>query len=140
MKRDIVQEKFLKELETTPIIQRACEKCGIARNSYYRWIKEDPLFATRAKEHMRMGIDLVSDVAESNVLAGIKARDPGYTKYWLSNRHEDYRRPFINRALPYGELSRDELERQVKEVQEEVQRNHDKWFKPYIRNNSEEKK
>ena len=52
------------------------------------------------------GVGLVNDVAESNVLTGIKNKDAGYTKYWLSHRHEAYKKPFRHR-----DASNDEFER-----------------------------
>lgn len=63
--------KFLEVLEKSPIVQYACEKVGISRNTFYRWLKEDPDFASSYKQSMEYGIDLVNDAAESNVLKGI---------------------------------------------------------------------
>lgn len=97
MKKDRVREKFLDELRRTPIILVACEKVGISRNSVYTWMKKDPAFLRAVDDAMQEGTGLVNDVAESNVLNGIKAKDAGYTKYWLSNKHKDYKRPYIVR-------------------------------------------
>lgn len=99
MKKASAQKKIIKELETTPIVQIACKKVGISRQTYYRWIKEDPKFFSKVKEAMELGVSLVSDAAESNVLNGIKNGDAGFTKFWLSNRHHVYRKPFMRRDV-----------------------------------------
>lgn len=121
MKKHKVKEKFLEALEQTPIVQAACERVGISRNTFYRWIKEDSDFRSQVDERMGMGVDLVNDYAESNVLGGIKAGDPGYTKYWLSARHGAYRRPF------YIHHNDDEKERKELERRKEAIKEVDAW-------------
>lgn len=94
-KTKILLNKLAEEVEKTPVIQIACDKFGISRNTFYRWMKEDKKFLIRINEAMSLGNGLVSDVAISNVLEGIKRKDAMYTKYWLSHRHPDFRRPFV---------------------------------------------
>jgi hypothetical protein len=86
--------KVLKELENTPIVHVACQRANISRNTFYRWKDEDDTFRKKATEAMRLGTDLVNDAAESNVLNGIKEGSIGYTKYWLSHKHDEYKKPF----------------------------------------------
>lgn len=88
-------DKLVEEIEKTPLIQIACDKIGISRNTFYRWMKEDKGFLARVNEAMSLGTGLVSDVALSNVLEGIKRKDAMYTKYWLSHKHPDFRRPYV---------------------------------------------
>ncbi|MDD4029718.1 MAG: hypothetical protein PHX86_08485, partial [Caldisericia bacterium] len=64
MKKHRVKEKFLQILEKTPIITYACEMCGISRNTYYKWMKEDAEFAQLVYDRMSVGIDNVNDHAE----------------------------------------------------------------------------
>jgi transposase-like protein len=90
-------DRLIEELERTPLVQIACEKHGISRNTFYRWLKEDNDFMVRVSEAMSLGTGVVHDVAVSNVLNGIKSKDVVYTKYWLSHRHPEFRRPFIHR-------------------------------------------
>jgi len=94
-KTNKIINKLLEELEKTPLVQVACEKVGLSRNTFYRWMKEDESFLSRASEAMSLGTGFVNDVALSNVMEGIKRKDPMYTKYWLSHKHPDFRRPFI---------------------------------------------
>ncbi|MBP7898441.1 hypothetical protein KAZ92_00620 [Candidatus Gracilibacteria bacterium] len=91
-------DKLIEEIEKTPLIQIACDKVGISRNTFYRWMKEDRDFLSRVNEAMSLGTGLVSDVALSNVLEGIKRKDTMYTKYWLSHKHPDFRRPYVHRV------------------------------------------
>jgi hypothetical protein len=87
--------KLVEEIEKTPLVQIACDKVGVSRNTFYRWMKEDKEFLVRVNEAVSLGTGLVSDVAQSNVLEGIKRKDPMYTKYWLSHKHPDFRRPYV---------------------------------------------
>jgi hypothetical protein len=87
--------KLVEELERTPLIQTACEKIGITRNTFYRWVKEDEELFKRVNEALSLGTGLVNDVAISNVLSGIKNKDPMFTKYWLDRKHPDFRKPYI---------------------------------------------
>lgn len=87
--------KLVEEIEKTPLIQIACDKVGISRNTFYRWMKEDKEFLYRVSEALSLGTGLVHDVAVSNVLEGIKKKDAMYTKYWLSHKHPDFRRPYL---------------------------------------------
>ncbi len=85
------KSKFLRELESIPIVQTACEKVGISRNTVYRWKKEDSDFAKEFEARMEIGGDLVSDVAESHLLKAIQRGDFGSVRYWLSRRSKKFR-------------------------------------------------
>lgn len=100
MKKNRVQTKLLEELEKTPIIQRACDRCDISRNTYYRWCKENPDFKCMVEERLKMAIDLVNDAAESNILQGIKNGDRGSTQFWLTHRHPAYKKRYSFFAPP----------------------------------------
>lgn len=93
MKKLRVRDKFIKELQNTPIVQVACDKLGISRQTYYRWLKEDASFASVADYALSQGTERVNDIAVSNVLRGIQNQSESYTKYWLNCRHPEFRRP-----------------------------------------------
>lgn len=90
MKRN-KKSRFLRELENIPIVQTACEKIGISRNTVYRWKKEDPDFSKEFEERMEIGGDLVSDVAESHLLKAIQKGESWATRYWLSRLSKKFR-------------------------------------------------
>lgn len=122
MKKGKVWKKFLEELEKTPIISVACEKVGISRNSIYRWRLEDYNFAEQVDAALELGIGFVNDVAEGNVLRGIKQGDSGMTKYWLSSRHKAYKRPFrVTQQIDDIDLEEERREN------ERVNREIDEW-------------
>lgn len=96
-KTKVLINKLLVEIENTPLVQIACEKVGISRNTFYRWIKEDPELLERVNYALTLGKGRVNDIAVSNVLSGIKSKDVKYTMYWLDRNHPDFRRPFTQK-------------------------------------------
>lgn len=142
--------KLLKELESTGIVEISCEKTGISRNTFYRWMKEDKLFLEQASEAMFLGTGRVSDIAVSNILAGIKAKDMKATMYWLSHRHSEFKRPYTNGIdihdlLRYAqllnskertlrvemeakELAGNPREEKIQEAMRDIEQFQDKWF------------
>lgn len=90
--------RLIEEIEKHGIIQSACDKYNVSRQTFYRWMKEDKEFLEAVNEALSLGVGTVSDVALSNVLTGIRNKDAGYTKYWLSHKHTDFRRPYRDRV------------------------------------------
>lgn len=141
--------RLLEELEKTPLVQVACDKIGISRNTFYRWMKEDQEFLERAQESISLGTGRVNDVAISNVLSGIQARDSKYTMYWLDRKHPDFRKPYVHKVDAYDLLERKRLleemsqhlrlqsnakeesvkqsDEEIKRVEEEIQAWEQRW-------------
>ncbi len=109
-KTKVLWSKILEELERTPIIQVVCEKFGISRQTFYRWMNESEDSFNEVNKAMGFGVGLVNDVAESNVLTGIKNKDAAYTKYWLSHRHEAYKMPFRHRDASNDQFEQKRIE------------------------------
>ncbi|MDD5710747.1 MAG: phBC6A51 family helix-turn-helix protein [Candidatus Colwellbacteria bacterium] len=93
MKKDRLAKKFLEELSEVPIVSDSCEKVGISRNTPYRWRREDPVFSKEMSRAMSMGVNHVSDLAESKLIQKIQQGDMAAIKYWLNNRKRNYARP-----------------------------------------------
>ncbi len=93
MKKSKLEAKFLSELNKVPNISLACEKVGLSRNTIYRWIREDIKFEAKVINELDMGVDYVSDLAESKLIANIKSNKVWAIKYWLGNRKKVYIRP-----------------------------------------------
>lgn len=91
MKKSKYQDQFLDELRKVPIVQVACEKTALSRNSVYRWRKEDPAFAKRMDEAMADGVALVSDMSESQLLTLIKEKNWPAISFWLRHRNDNYK-------------------------------------------------
>jgi hypothetical protein len=84
------QALLIEQLKKTPIVQITCEKTSIARATYYRWLEKYPEFAKRASEAIKEGESLVSDMAESQLLAAIRDGNLGAVVFWLRNHHKNY--------------------------------------------------
>jgi len=91
MKKSKLQETFFIELTKVPIVQVACEKTGVSRNSVYTWRKADPAFAKKMDQALVEGIALVNDMSESQLLTLIKEKNYPAIAFWLRHRHDGYR-------------------------------------------------
>lgn len=122
MKKRRVRDKFIIELQKTPIVQVACDKLNISRQTYYRWRIEDKDFEHEAEIALSRGSERVSDVAESNILRGIQNGDKKDSKFWLTHRHRKYMKPFERR------FKRDEPSLFGKDDLEAVKKFEAEWF------------
>ncbi|MDD5751238.1 MAG: hypothetical protein PHS73_01830 [Candidatus Peribacteraceae bacterium] len=84
------QALLLDQFRKLPVVSVACEKTGIGRASYYRWRQEDSEFAKAADEALMDGTNLVSDMAESQLLSQIRDGNLGAVMYWLKHRNPHY--------------------------------------------------
>ena len=91
MKKNKLQAKFFEELKTIPIIQVACEKTGVSRNSVYRWKKEDKSFSKKMDQAMSDGVAFVNDMSESQLLTMIKEKNWSAISFWLRHRNDNYK-------------------------------------------------
>ena len=91
MKKSKYQGQFLEELARIPIVQVACEKTGLSRNSVYRWRKEDSVFAKKMDEALAEGVALVNDMSESQLLNLIKEKNWPAISFWLRHRNDNYK-------------------------------------------------
>jgi hypothetical protein len=91
MKKYTYGSRFLEELTRIPIVQVACEKTGLSRNSVYRWRKEDPVFARKMNEALAAGVDFVNDMSESQLLNLIKEKHWPAISFWLRHRNNNYK-------------------------------------------------
>ena len=88
----IQEEKklLLEHLEKTPIIQIACEKSGVWRSTYYRWLEQDKMFARSAKQALSKWILIMNDLAESQLLKSVRDGNMTAIIFWLKSRHLSY--------------------------------------------------
>lgn len=90
-KRQEEQKKLLVDhLRKIPIVQVACEKLGVSRATYYRWIAEDAAFATQTEDALGEGTGFINDMAESQLISAIKEQNFAAISFWLRNRHKAY--------------------------------------------------
>lgn len=117
MKKNRIKNEFLEQLRKIPIIQVACEKVGISRNSIYRWRNEDPEFCKDMDQALVEGEELINDMSESQLVSMIRDKNWQAISFWLRKRNPKFRdRLEVNTTtLPQEELS-PEQEAVVKEA------------------------
>lgn len=91
MKKNKLKDQFFAELAKIPIVQVACEKTGVSRNSVYRWRNEDQEFAKKMDEAMEAGIAFVNDMSESQLLTMIKEKNWSAVSFWLRHRNPKFK-------------------------------------------------
>ena len=84
------RQEFLEQIKKTPIVQIACDKTGISRNSIYRWRKEDEQFRKAWDEAIAEGELLVNDMSESQLISLIKEKSWSSISFWLRHHHPKY--------------------------------------------------
>lgn len=82
-----------------PIVRAACEKVGVSRATYYRWIRDDQEFREAAETALQGGKDEVNDVAEAQLIKAIQVGNMTGIIYWLKNHHIDYNSKLAQRHL-----------------------------------------
>ena len=109
MKKTKLQDQFFIELEKVPIIQVACEKTGVSRNSVYRWRKVDKAFCKKMDGALANGIALVNDMSETQLLTLIKEKNYSAISFWLRHRNDNYKdRIEVTTKEEKGELTKDQ--------------------------------
>lgn len=91
MKKNKLKNQFFDELAKIPIVQVACEKTGVSRNSVYRWRREDKEFEKKMDEAIEEGVAFVNDLTESQLLTMIKEKNWPAISFWLKHRHDKYK-------------------------------------------------
>ena len=76
-----------------PSVSRACQKCDISRQSFYRWCKEDSNFKSSYEESLKRGVESINDLAESKLISKINNGELPAIKLWLENNKKEYRKP-----------------------------------------------
>lgn len=93
MKKSRKQTPLLEQLRKVPNVSVACERVGIARNTYYTWLKEDAEFKGAVEEALNLGVESINDLAESKLLAHINNGSMRAIEYWLDNHKKVYIKP-----------------------------------------------
>lgn len=91
MKKNKVKDNFLAELRKIPIVQVACERVGVSRNSVYRWKNTDEAFSEEMEKAIAEGEALVNDLTENQLLTLIKEKEWSAISFWLRHRNPKFR-------------------------------------------------
>jgi hypothetical protein len=128
MKKPKYSKQFLGELRKVPIVQVACEKTGVSRNTVYRWKREDKEFAVAFDEALADGVSFVNDMSENQLLQLIKDKSFSAVRFWLNKRHPAYKEKMeiINKhELPDLTDSQKETIKQALELSKVTTNNHE---------------
>lgn len=90
MKSEGEKQHVLEQLRKTPVVQFACEKTGVSRATYYRWIKTNKRFAQQAEEALLEGRLFICDIAESQIFSLIRDKKIEAIKFWLAHNNPRY--------------------------------------------------
>lgn len=91
MKKAKTKDLFLEQLKKVPIVQVACEKVNLSRNTIYRWRKEDKNFYQEMETALAEGEALVNDMTESQLLTLIREKNWPAMSFWLKHRNPKFR-------------------------------------------------
>lgn len=116
MKKNKFQKQFLDELRKVPIVQVACEKTGLSRNSVYRWRNEDAEFRKAMEEAIAEGEELVNDMSEGQLLTLIKEKNWSAISFWLRKRNPKFKDRIEVEVAPKQEELTPEQEETVREA------------------------
>jgi len=86
MKTEKQRKIIITELEKNGLVSYACRKAGIARATYYRWIKENKKFSKIAKKALDNGTLEINDLGRGQLILMMKNGSFSAIKYWLSHR------------------------------------------------------
>lgn len=104
------RENFLKHLsDGLGVVTYACDKTGISRKTFYRWLDKHESFKSEVKEIQDEQVMLVED----KLLQAIENDNLNAIMFYLRNKHPDYN-PRVElkgevEVNPYKHLTRDQL-------------------------------
>lgn len=84
------KKELLKELEKTGNIYFACQKLGISRATFYRWM-QDKQFKKDATRSINLGRESSCDIAEYALIKGAKEGKIENIKYYLVHNSKRYK-------------------------------------------------
>ena len=93
---------FLDQLKKFPIVQLACEKAKISRNSIYRWRREDETFAKDMDDAITEGEAMVNDMSESQLIQLIKEKN--FTEKEIEDYKDKIKKQNHNNILEIREV------------------------------------
>lgn len=90
LRRSKEKKAIVEQLGKIPIVQIACERIGISRQTFYRWKADDEEFAKIVKEAISEGVIFINELSESQIIALIKEKNLSAVRFWLRHNHPKY--------------------------------------------------
>ena len=83
-------DKMIEILKEQPIVALACRKIGLSPSTYYRWLRNNPIFKYRADHARKEGRSNLNDVVESALIVAAKKGEPWAIRFYLEHQSTDY--------------------------------------------------
>ncbi len=84
------KKSLIERLEKMPIVEVACKQIGLSRATYYRWRRDDEVFADDCDEAIEHSSAMINDMAESQLIQSIKDKNMTAIVFWLKHHHKNY--------------------------------------------------
>lgn len=123
-RQDKIKEMILDHLQKMPIIQLVCEKAGIARATFYRWIDQSPNFKKDVEQASQEGHRRISDLAESKLIKLINNDNLGAIIFYLRSQNKKYKPAVVTEIKPYDPETDDDMSEKEKEKWRELVKNN----------------
>ncbi|MEN9649107.1 MAG: hypothetical protein RL094_74 [Candidatus Parcubacteria bacterium] len=88
-----VKKEIVAALTETPFIYRVCKKFGVARSTFYKWLKDDKNFSSDVVIALREGKRSMNELALSSLVKRVSDGHFPAIRYFLQHNHGDYRPP-----------------------------------------------
>jgi len=89
------KREFIEAIEQELTILNACKKTNLARQTVYRWFKEDKQFKKDVESAVKNAVLEINDDCENRIVNKIKNDDTNAIKFWLKYHHESYKQSYI---------------------------------------------
>ena len=91
-KRQIKQKELMvRQLKKSPIVEASCQKIGISRATFYRWMKQDVNFNEEVEKALDAGRSLINDLAESKLIKAIQEQNMTAIIFWLKHQNKNFK-------------------------------------------------
>ncbi len=84
------RSKLLELLEKNPSISYACEKVGVSRSTFYRWMKSNAEFRRKVERYREISRERWNDLAEAVLMKQVQKGDMRAVQYYLGHNHPQY--------------------------------------------------
>jgi hypothetical protein len=104
-KAKLTKKLIVELLRKYPIVEAACAKADVSRTTHYEWMRNDARYRSSVEEAIKMSSDTVTDIAESNIIGGVKKGEFKASSFWLIHRDPRYKprdrseKPVIERLM-----------------------------------------
>lgn len=116
IRQEEAKAEILKFAQEMPIDSYVCKKVGIGRSTLYRWFEDDKNFKKKFKDSKRIGMSLISDIAESNIIKNIKNGNQRAIEFWLKHHKADYAPQWDTKGnfkLPHELVAHESIQRNI---------------------------